>query len=231
MSDIKTGAEVKQDRVNKMGEELGLLYDSLMNEIIWISFKWLDYVELFAVNQKRIDILNNSAPVFFSSLERILFRDVLLGLAKITDPAESRVGKYVHKNVSVQALPSLVDALFKKEVESRLREIETLVPFCRSWRNKIIAHKDLDTALQESAIPLEPANRKKVNELLKAVQELVNTVNYWYLHGTYDFPHLRPTDTYSLLRHLNWGHKYWEEKTIRMREGDIREGDFDKDDF
>lgn len=50
--------EVRKQRINIMGSDLGVLYDALCNEIVWIQFKWIEYVELFGTDENRISLLN-----------------------------------------------------------------------------------------------------------------------------------------------------------------------------
>lgn len=75
---IHTNDDLKQKRINAMGDHLGLLYDSIYNEVIWIHFKWLEYEELYGRSEKRIEILNKSAAWFFFIIQRTLFHDILL---------------------------------------------------------------------------------------------------------------------------------------------------------
>ena len=49
------------------------------------------YVELFG-KPSRIDLLNRASSPFFGMVQRVLWRDVLLHLARLTDPAKT--GRY-----------------------------------------------------------------------------------------------------------------------------------------
>lgn len=82
---VETAKEVKEKRVQVMGKELGLLYDALYNEILWIKIKWMEFEELYGYGANRIEIMNKSAPFFFFVVEKVLWNDIILGIARITD--------------------------------------------------------------------------------------------------------------------------------------------------
>ena len=42
----RSADEAKADNIHAMGEELGLLYDALWQQVTWLYSKWEEYVEL-----------------------------------------------------------------------------------------------------------------------------------------------------------------------------------------
>lgn len=142
--------ELKQGRIAIMGQDLGAILYSLYNEILWIKFKWIEYVELYGTSQERINVMNRSAPWLFFIVQRTLFDDILLGLAKITDPP----GVGNKETVSVLAISQFInDTDLKKKVSKCIKEIKTNTEFCRDWRNRKIAHKDRKLALGDKTAP------------------------------------------------------------------------------
>ncbi|WP_407690639.1 AbiU2 domain-containing protein [Rhodocyclus tenuis] len=69
-----------------MGGEIGKVYSALWQEVAWINKKWNQYVELFGTSPERIELLNRAAPSFFRTFQDSLLDDVLLHLARLTDP-------------------------------------------------------------------------------------------------------------------------------------------------
>ena len=115
-----------------------------------------------------------------------MWEDVLLHVARLTDPPKS-AGK---SNLSIQALAALINNPETK-VEVMLRTDKALLAseFCRDWRNRHIAHRDLRLALEQGAEPLKPASRLKVSEAMKALASVLNAVASHYLQSTtfFDF--------------------------------------------
>jgi AbiU2 len=144
----QTAEEVKTANIAKMGEPLGVLYSALWQAVTTIHFYWREYVELFGTKPERIDLLNRAAPTFFRMLQDELWESSLLHLARLTDPATSQ-GKADRSNLTIQALPALIaDAKLKGEVDKLIAEAKKQTEFCRDWRNRHIAHRDLKLAVE-----------------------------------------------------------------------------------
>ena len=62
--------------------------------------------------------------------------------------------------------------------------------FARDWRNRHIAHRNLNLALKRGAKPLAPASRKRVKEAIAAVVAVLGTVEEHYLKATTAYEHV-----------------------------------------
>ena len=69
--------------------------------------------------------------------------------------------------------------------------------FCRDWRNRRIAHRDLKLTLQESSEPLAEGSRARVNEGLRSVGAVRNAVARRYLDAAAPGP-TRAVELFSL---------------------------------
>ena len=161
--------EILQNHIKHMGEKLGTYFNALWKEVAWVYTKWSEYDELFGKKPSRVDLLNDAAPTFFHIVQDCLFKDILLHIARLTDPPKS-VGK---KNLSVRGFPGLISSdTLKNEVENLIDAAIQKADFCRDWRNRKLAHKDLKLSLSDEAVPLKPASREKVKDVLEhPVQE------------------------------------------------------------
>lgn len=155
-----------------MGPELGRVFYQLFNECAALHLKWHEYVVLFGTSPERIRLLNAAAPGFFKLAEDSLWEDVLLHLCRMTDK---------RREVStVWKLASMVTAALRSEVQSRFRALSNATAFARDWRNRHLAHRNMDLALERSATPLAPASRQAVNEAIQALDDLLNCVECHY---------------------------------------------------
>jgi len=59
----RIGEEVKANYVEKMGKELGTQFSALWQEFIWLAMKWGEYEALYSGGSKRLDLLNEAAPL------------------------------------------------------------------------------------------------------------------------------------------------------------------------
>jgi hypothetical protein len=178
MANSYTPEEVEQRYIEAMGPELGRLHNRLWNECVYLYVKWADFEILFGSKPERIELLNSAAPSFFWMLRDVMWENVILHIARLTDPHTSRSKK---QNLTVNRLPLLVDPAVKPQIEELLAVVAEKCEFARDWRNRNIAHSDLVLALKESsAKPLEPASRASVKAALAAIAAVLNAVESSY---------------------------------------------------
>jgi hypothetical protein len=176
-----TAEESKQANINAMGHELGPLYAAMWQQVAWLHTKWEQYVELYGTKESRLTLLNDAAPLFFRVVQDTLWEDVLLHITRLTDSPKS-MGR---PNLSIRRFPAAIDdKATKLAVEARIEEAMTASECCRDWRNRHIAHCDLDLILNGAAQPLKPASREKVKEAIKALDSVLNAIAHRYLDST-----------------------------------------------
>lgn len=227
MARRKTAKEVQTEYVKHMGTSLGEQFSALWQEVAWLYLKWGEYVELFGTKPSRIKLLNNAAPGFFRVVENVLWEDTLLHIARLTDPAQSH-GKGTRTNLTIQALPGLVDASIEKSIAGFVDVAVQRAEFCRDWRNRHIAHRDLALALDGSANPLKPASRKKVRDALEAMVDVLSAISEHYMSSQLMFDvcsHSR--GAVSLLYVIDDGLKADAERLDRMRRREARPEDIE----
>ena len=215
MSRHRTALEAKHYWIELMGEPLGTLFHALWQKVVWLHMEWQEYVELFGRKPSRVDLLNRTAPLFFRTVRDILWHDILMHIARLTDPPRS-AGK---PNLTIQRLPRLVE---DQALDSLVAEVMEAAEFCRDWRNRRIAHRDLGLALSEDVRPLAVASREKVKEVLAAIGRVLNWVEQRYTGGVTHFsPVVAPLGgAETLLRVLYDGLKAREQREQRIRQGD-----------
>ena len=215
MSRHRTAEEVKKHHIESMGEELGTIFHVLWSEVAWIYTKWNQYVELFGTKPSRIALLNDAASLFFRIIQDSLFEDILLHIARLTDHPKS-VGK---PNLTIRRLPTLV---VDKELGANISELIEITiqkaDFCRDWRNRRIAHKDLTLTLNKGAEPLKSASREEVKAALDAIAAVLNAVAIHYMDTSIGFegiPSLNGAE--SLLYVLDDGLQVEKERKERLK--------------
>ncbi|MES2024125.1 MAG: hypothetical protein V4448_01080 [Pseudomonadota bacterium] len=216
-SEMLTADQAKFENIRVMGEELGSVYDALWQQMAWLHRKWSEYVVLFGTKKSRVDLLNETAPVFTRIVQDALWEDVLLHIARLTDPPKS-AGKH---NLTIQYLAQIVThADTKVTVEILTKETLLATEFCRDWRNRHIAHRDLHLALKREAEPLKSASREKVNDALKALAAVMNAVAMHYRSSTtfFDFD-VAAGGAMSLLYALDDGLNVERSRNERQRNG------------
>jgi hypothetical protein len=220
----QTAEQAKQVYIAKMGEPLGVQFHELRQEVIFVHRKWIEYVTLFGTKPSRITLMNKAAPLFFRTLQDSFWDDMLLHIARLTDP--STTGKF--SNLTLQNLPDLIaDAGLKAKVQALLKTILDQSEFCRDWRNKLGAHRDLDTAINGTANQISGGSRDQVNTLLKTIAELLNAIELHFKEAStfYDFEG-HTGGAKQLLFYLDDGVKREEERRARIASGKRDPNDF-----
>jgi AbiU2 len=174
----RTAEEAKANYVKKMGDALGTQFAELWLEVENLSAAWGEYVELFA-EPDSVVVLNQTAPALFRIIQVFLWEHMLLRIARLTDPPTSGKGK---ENLTILNLPSLVEDRGEKAKLDELASIaKSKTEFCRDWRNRHIAHRDLELLKNGSAKPLEEANGIKVTDALSAIKNVLTEVSWHYM--------------------------------------------------
>ncbi len=173
---------------------------------------------LFSTKPSHVDLLNVAASTLFKIIQDIMWKDVVLHIARLTDASKS-AGR---SNLSFQRLPAAIAHVeTKSKVEMALEMALIHTKFCRDWRNRDIAHQDLDLTFSRSASPLESASGQKISEALKSLAEVLNIIATHYLETTTFFESLGPTvgGANNLLRVLDEGVKAMKARQKRLRAG------------
>jgi hypothetical protein len=176
----QTAEQAKALYVEKMGEVLGSQFAALWQEIAYAHLKSNEFIELFGTDRSRIDLMNKTASGFFHMLQRALWEDAMLHIARITDSPKS-VGK---SNLTIRSLPELIDDEGTKTAVKHLIEVAlSKASFCREWRKRHIAHRDLALALKASAEPLPQSDIDRMKKALAALADVLNKVQQHYTGG------------------------------------------------
>ncbi len=181
MSSSKTAEEVRVEYIAAMGSELGGCFYSLYHELVLVHAKWLEYRELYAHSSDRLDLLNRTSGFFFKIVQDGLWDDVLLHIARITDPVRTAG----NENLTIQILPPLIeDRELQKEARIHLERCIEKSVFAREHRNKRLAHRDLLLASDEKAVPLSGVSRAHIEDMLASLRELMNKLDHHYRDTT-----------------------------------------------
>ena len=231
LAQSKTADESKE-YVQLMGEALGKVFHALWQEVAWLYTKWGEYEALYGTKQSRIELMNRSAPRLFRIIQDSLWEETLLHIARLTDPPETGK-KEKRENLSIQQLLLLEpDEALKHTLEEKINTAKDKSNFCRDWRNRRIAHRDLHLAIDTGIHPLQPASRKAVKEAMGALADVLNTITLHYKDSTtlFDIPSGYGGGE-SLLYVINDGLKMIEEREERLLSGNFKDSDFEQKDI
>ncbi|HUX10735.1 MAG TPA: hypothetical protein VMW51_08820, partial [Terriglobia bacterium] len=107
-------------------------------------------------------------------------------------------------------------------VQELVKRAEGSTRFAFDWRNRQIAHLDLDLNLGRGAHPLAPATRTKVENSLSALRDILNRIELEYCGTSTAYTHVFAAgDAETLLYVLRDGLQHQRDKYERLKRGEI----------
>jgi hypothetical protein len=177
--------EAKDRYIAKMGPKPGTQFNELWRDVATVHTKWLEYLHLYDTKES-LDLLNRAAPRFFRMIQDIMWNDIVLHVARLTDKTKGVL--------SVWHLPKLVNNVnVKGNVEDLVKEAVDKSKFCTEWRHNYIAHRNLELATDPKATQLDPGDKKQLDDALDSITAILNAVSAHY--------HLDPEKTDFRLQH------------------------------
>jgi AbiU2 len=191
---------------NHISAALQKRLDAIHTEVCELHFKWKFFSQLFT-DKQRFEILKKTAPSLFSYVQDLILHDMMLGIARLTDPHKLK-GR---SNLSFDTiLPEITDVTLRAEISEIILKIKSKTTAIRDWRNKKLAHNDLAKLLEGN--PLPPVYIRDLREILNLASQVLN-IFYTRFQDTevrYD-DCVTSGDGDSLLFYLEYGLDAWED--------------------
>ena len=150
------------------------LYKLIAIDVVDINERWKSYEYLYQNSRLRVELLNKSASYFFGRLQRILLDDLILGITRLSDPAQQ--GK--SENQSLPRLKNEVFALghfaLAESLDLRLTDIKSQCCPFKTHRNKRVAHTDLRLKANPHEVVLPNIPPKDFVAAIKSMNEFLN---------------------------------------------------------
>jgi len=164
-----------------MNDDTKLIFDKLKYEVTRCHYYWILYRQLFGTNETRLEIINKTTPSFFVMYQDMFFDYITLELSKLTDPAD--FGKY--KNLSfyylLELLQGEISEEFNKMLKDILDELKSVTILFRNRRNKLVAHRDLETIGKKNEYGI---SRQSVEDALTVVGKYLNEIDSHFFNTT-----------------------------------------------
>ncbi len=159
-----------------MGPELGAIYHLLWNECAHIHSRWEEYVAIFGKDQEQFDVMNGVAPLFFKTVQDAFWESILLHLCRFADPV-----KVAHrKTLSLETLLGMPGCSTIPNLRLHVNDAKAKIKFAQDWRNRSLAHADLEHALDRNAKALAEASRMLVREALASITAVLACVERYF---------------------------------------------------
>jgi hypothetical protein len=152
----------------------------LYDDVVMLHLKWRFYSELFP-DPEHARLLSNSAGSFFHVVEEALRADVLMTICRLSDPTPS----LARVNLSFAILRGKCTDLPK--VDNLITAFQAACGNLRRYRNRYIAHNDLESNIPYHEMLLPGVGRFHIGEILQLAREILRTVYRHYAKLELDF--------------------------------------------
>lgn len=189
MERYSTPDEARQQVLAVFPAGTGELFYEISTSVAHLHMNWKNYRSLFGTSPERVELLNWAASTFFGLLDGILLHDIVLAIARLTDPAQT--GSYINASLErlVEVLEPTLDSSMVNSLKEKLDELDTLCEPIRKMRNKALAHTDLDTALSYHSDPLPGISRAYVEDVLKQIRDFLNILDEGFSRSVAAYEH------------------------------------------
>jgi hypothetical protein len=195
-----TDDQIRAEYVEAMGPDLGNLHHDLQNDVARLLRKWNEFGELYRDDQ--IELLNTVASNFFYFLQQWFYEDAMLHIARLTDPPETG-GRAKQANLTIMRFPMVItNSDLRTRIDSCMDEARTKCQFARDWRNKGIAHTDLEVHRKGRAVALPAVTRQHIEGAAEALATPVRLVNQHFGKQSLLTTLSDPWGVRSLVHHL-----------------------------
>jgi hypothetical protein len=167
------------------------LFRGLQQELSWLHLSWKVFRQLFAKNEKRIELLNETGPLVFYVLQQLLMDETTLAICRLTDPPTTR-------DRENHGLPLLIDRVkgsnpdLASAMADDLLGMQKLVEPFRARRNRAIAHADLATKQKIDGQMAPGISRQMVEDVLAKLRQPMNRYDQAFFNNTTAYEMVSP---------------------------------------
>jgi hypothetical protein len=163
--------------------------DAFRDSCVLLRSQWEHFTTLFEGTELKRELLQTTAPTFFSDLHRLFVEHVVLHICRLTDNVQT-MG---HKNLTVKFLIEHSDFSAAPDTLEKLKRISADIDSFRELilpaRNRFISHLDLEAV--RLGDPLGAASTDKWKQFWLDLQDFLDVMHrhhtetdgHFYLNG------------------------------------------------
>jgi len=198
-----------------MPNEIREEYEFLEQEVGWLHVKWQFYLQLFGTDEKRVELLNDVAPIFFRVCQDVMLDDLIISFSRLTDDPKTGDRSTRRESFSLLRLVNSVDPAHYPDLRPKVQNCwKQVINVCQPIRTQAarrVRHNDWAT-LKSTTDLLPGINRSMIEDALKYISELMNAILEYFDKITHSYELVRPAgiDGEVLIYHLEKLQKYYE---------------------
>jgi hypothetical protein len=167
----------------RIPEELREIYAHFVGILIETLGALDELTILFSTSKEAVELMNKTAPTFFSRHEQLLIQHIILSVARLTDPRQSGTRKNAQDNLTLIRLVDLSDPNHHKlriDLQSRWKTISTAAEPFRQYRHKLLAHASLAEYLSPATKVGDKITLASMRVLLTQIGDYLNAFDCFF---------------------------------------------------
>jgi len=172
----------------RMPGSVGPVFCEIRHSVIYLYGVQKLWFELFW-NDQAEEVLYYTSPFFANVVRESMLRDLLMTVARLTDPPSS--GGPGKENLSLGRLLLEIseagDAFLADQLRAPIESIELKANDIRTIRKKVLAHVDLAIAIAPAPPRLPETTRELYEELVAHMVNVLNHVERHYRQSMTDY--------------------------------------------
>jgi hypothetical protein len=154
-------------------EELRGAIMQLCNDVAMLRHKWASYLDLYG-SQEHTALLSDVAPAFFQLIDEALRNDIIMGICRLSDPGHT----LSTENLSLATLVARCNAV--PNALALLTAFQSAAGCVRLYRNRRVAHNDLNARIRPHEDPLPEIERRQIDEIIRLATSTLKAVYEHY---------------------------------------------------
>ena len=173
-------------RESRMPTDLGDAHKRIGNELHYLYTKWSWFKRLFCTDDESVRLLMDCSEPFALVSRELMRDDIILGVCRITDRAQSCGRQNLTLDHLAGLIPSQEQAL-SAELQQLIEEVHSSCAVFRKHRNRRVSHADMKAALQLTNSLLPAIDIAQADEALKAIADVLNAIEDHYDSGEHEY--------------------------------------------
>ena len=155
-------------------------YMALFQEVCHLHRKWGVFRHLYVSGQDIVDLINDAGGDFFGITQTLLAHDIVLTIARLTDPKRSAGRENLCLEQLIHSIESSQHSQLRRNIEQIYSQSKPKFTFAKTYRNKLIAHYDFAIKLARLPEPPIPTTTD-IDDGFKGIRDVMNAVPQYFV--------------------------------------------------
>ena len=183
--------------------QLRRLFKEVRNQLYRLHTHWTPYLALYG-QPRTVELLRASAMVTFGAVQAVLIEAIYIGTQRLLDQSSPRRG---HPTASIESLIRFLppgSAALRRRLRPELEQARKKCVQLAEWRDRVVAHRDLATALDEHPMRLGAVKASTVGDVIQFLAGALTAISEELDYDSGYNPHqeLADLDVHELIRRL-----------------------------